>query len=1055
MSKTGITKRRVRQFIERVGTSYYSDTQPLSAEYISHKKPIPYDTLSGRRFRPIAVGTLWGKQWDSAWFRFTGAVPPEWRGSEVVGLIDVGAEGCVFRDGVPWIGLTYKLIGDDLHVKRRVPIGVVEGHEQVEWLVEAAANGLFGAHPTDDVYQLHEAQLAVLDRRVWQLYLDLEFLLDLAGSLPEDSTRARRIYCGLNEAANVWSGGAGLAAAKKITEGLLKTRANASAPTAWSVGHAHLDLGWLWPVRETRRKGGRTFATALRLLEEYPDYVFGASQPQLFDWIKHDYPSLYEEVKHAVAGGRWEVQGAMWVEPDMNLTSGESLVRQCLYGKRFYRQEFGIDVKNLWLPDVFGYSAALPQILTKAGVDIFMTQKISWNETNVFPHHSFMWEGIDGTAIRTHFLPTNDYNLSNEPHKLVAAEKRFGQSGSLDDFLNLYGTGDGGGGPSRKHIERARRAADTEGMPKVKMAPGESFFERLRKTSEANLPRWRGELYLELHRGTYTTQALMKKMNRRLEHLLHDVELLSVIAAVSKGGAGAVAYDNAARNEIERIWKETLLNQFHDILPGSSITWVYKDAHAVSEANVAGLQNMRDRLLAELTGSKAKQVTELTADAKPLEAKSLPSRYVVFNTLSWARRVTVAFKTTGTPDVAVRTVERSECAASRDGELLYATVPVPSAGYTVVTLDAPEDLSTVSSGGDVRATDTTLENGILRVRLDRDGTVTSLYRKDLKREYTSGAANRFTLWEDLPYSWDAWDISDYYRETVPEQARLVESSVLVNTETYAAVRQTFAVGDSTIEQVLSLESRSPVVRADCRVDWREIRKHLRVGAQADIQSESARYEIQFGTVHRPTHTNTSWDEARFEVAAHRFADLSQPDAGLALLNDCKYGHRIIGRDVELTLLRSSKYPDAEADMGEHTFSFAYMPHAGRSDESEVLRRAHELNAPAVVVARPSKRFLEHTDGEEQRHSYFDLDSSSVKLDGVKPAEDGNGIIVRLYETCGADAKTILFVPKRFKTAVETDLLETDGDTVAIKASGQSSEVFLTFGPFEIRTLRLI
>ncbi|HKJ86370.1 MAG TPA: alpha-mannosidase, partial [Spirochaetia bacterium] len=529
MQNTGIYRKRIRQFIDRVVAQRYGATSPLEATFTYDKShPIPIEALDSRNWKPIRTGTHWGKLWGSAWFKFRGTVPASMAGREVVALVDLGSEGCVFRDGTPYQGLTdVPRTGRFGTGKRRIVLfPEAKGGEEVDLLVEAAANALFGYRDHNE-FVFHQAELAVFDSEVWRLGMDLEFLFQLSESLPERGVRARRILSGLNEAANAWSDGEGRAEVARICADLLKPRANASATTAWSVGHAHLDLGWLWPVRETRRKAGRTFSTALRMLEEYPDYVFGTSQPQALAWVKEDYPTLYEEIRGAVAGGRWECQGAMWVEPDMNLTSGESLVRQLLYGKRFFRGEFGVDVKNLWLPDVFGYSAALPQILKLAGVDVFMTQKISWNESNTFPHHTFDWEGIDGTKIRTHFLPTNTYNAANVPGEMIEAEKRFAQADVSGDWLNLYGIGDGGGGPSRRHIEYALRSQKTEGLPRLKLAPADEFLKRVAKIPADRLPLWRGELYLELHRGTYTTQGRIKHLNRRLELTLRDAEFLS------------------------------------------------------------------------------------------------------------------------------------------------------------------------------------------------------------------------------------------------------------------------------------------------------------------------------------------------------------------------------------------------------------------------------------------------------------------------------------------------------------------------------------------------
>jgi alpha-mannosidase len=800
----------------------------------------------------------------------------------------------------------------------------------------------------------------------------------------------------------------------------------------------------LWPVRESRRKAGRTFATALLLLDEYPDYVFGASQPQQYEWIKEDYPELYSRIRTAVTGGRWEPQGAMWVEPDMNIPAGESFVRQLLFGKRFYKEEFNYEVTNLWLPDVFGYSAALPQILKLAGVDSFITQKISWNEMNTFPHHTFLWEGIDGTRIRTHFLPTNTYNAANSPDEMISAEKRFAQADITSDWLNLYGIGDGGGGPSRLHIEMARRGEDVEGSPRMHFGRADEFCRKLSDIRVDELPLWRGELYLELHRGTYTTQARMKRYNRLLELRIRDAEFLSAVAGNDQTAA------------MEPIWKDTLLNQFHDILPGSSIGLVYDEAHRQSEEHLQSLDRLTEESLGTLFGS----------------AQS-PAGYVVTNTLSWERHGLVVIPVgDSTKSVVSDSTGQALTTQAVQGGLLVP-VTVPSMGYATITVSdsgsgdgdtRPEiaetpELSPQSESlrwaqtsiSPVVATEKQLRNGLVTVTLGEDGTISSIYDQQLSREVLAGSANRFLLWEDLPYSWDAWDISHYYRETTPEQAVLEARELVESGPLRAVVYQKLRVGNSTIEQWLSLEAEAKMIQTRNTVEWHESHKQLRVEAVADLAAMAATYEIQFGAVSRPTHSNTSWDAAQFEVAGHRFADLSQPDYGLGIVNDCKYGHYIRDNIVDLTLIRSSTDPDPQADQGNHEFTFGYYPHASGWQESDLLERAHELNAPLLVYgagSRPSPVQL----------SWFTLSPGTVNIDTVKRAEDGDGLILRLYETRGTTERTVLFIREEASAVDEVNLLEEQiralPDVRSSGTDGFATEVELSFTPFQIRSFRV-
>ena len=1012
MQNTRIYARRIEQFIERLYAARYTDPVQLTARYVyDQDAPIPIADLERLDFKAISIGENWGALWGSAWFKFDGSVPESHAGKEVLALIDVDGEACVFVDGVPERGLTHKKLEEGTHLKRRVPVAnPATPGEPVSILIEAGANGLFGADSGPE-FTLRQAEIVVFDRETWQLALDLQILADTAKALPIDSPRAQKIMYGLNSIANTWNDGAGLAECKKLSEALIAVPANASDMTAYSIGHAHIDLGWLWPVRETRRKGGRTFSTALRLMEEYPEYVFGASQPQLYAWVKEDYPEVYAQITKAIDDGRWECQGAMWVEPDMNITGGESLVRQCLYGKRYYREEFGKEIRNLWLPDVFGYSAALPQILKKCGVDIFMTQKISWNETNTFPHHTFYWEGIDGTSILTHFLPTNTYNLDNQPVQFIESQKRFAQKDIQNEFLNLYGIGDGGGGPSRLHIERARRLTSTEGVPKVKFAFAQEFFEKIAETAPETLPKWVGELYLELHRGTLTTQGKMKWYNRRLENTLRDVELLGLVATQSDTD---IAYP---KELLDSVWKDTLLNQFHDILPGSSIGWVYKDAHALSKENLEKLGEAKSRLIGAALG--------VSAVAKE---PATPKAHVLINTLSWDR--------TEVLDI--------------DGRLVQATIP--AMGYTTVSSDTA---SRPTSNRTVNVDENTLENGVVRVSLAADGTIASIVDISTGREYLEGSANRLLSWEDLPYSWDAWDVSHYYRETTPEQARLVERRVKLADGLRGTIYQKLAVGDSTIEQLIHLDADSTFVRIDNHIEWRETSKLLKVHAETAIHGETASYEIQYGTLKRTTHENTSWDQARFEVAAQRFADLSRTDAGIALVNDSKYGYSAYGSSLELSLLRSPNAPDPDADRGEHDISYGYVPHTGTLESSSVLEIAHALNTPILVV--PCDEAPEIPEAR-----WFVLEGENVKIETVKAAErkidiagnpvdsgSASGIVIRLYETRGENARIGLTTKFDWDVAYESDMLEEN--RVRLDAN---DKIELEFGPYEIKTIVL-
>ena len=1013
MQREKIYIERIKRFADRINKLRYTEPKPLSASFIYDKiEPISYGKALKSKFKPIKIGDEWGELWGCSWFKFKGKIPAEFKGKEVGALIDLNGEGCVWKDGSPWLGLTNKIHWDLRSGKYFVPLAVIaKGGEEVDLLVEAGANGLFGAGQND--YRLQQAEIVCVNRNNIRLDLDLKVLINLFEALEEKTPRRSKIIYKLNVVCNVWNDGKGIENCLEITKELLSQPANASSLTAYSIGHAHLDLAWLWPMRETRRKGGRTFATALKLLEEYPDYKFGASQPQLYEWIKKDYPQLYEKVKKAVKDGRWEVQGAMWVEPDMNLAGGEALIRQCLYGKKFYQDEFGINVKNLWLPDVFGYSAALPQILKKCGVDVFMTQKISWNETNIFPHHTFNWEGIDGTKILTHFLPTNDYNLANLPSQMITSEKRYAQNDVSDEFLNLYGIGDGGGGPSCEHIEMGLRQQNLEGVPKFKFAFSQEFFEKIAQIPSEKLPTWVGELYLELHRGTYTTQSLIKKHNRKLEQKLHDVEFLSVLAG------------EIPKYKIDRIWKDTLLNQFHDILPGSSINWVYKDANKLSAENLQKLEKIESELIAKFAG----------------KIEENKEKYIVFNSQPWAREEILRLPAAD-GQYWIGDGESSGIYTAKDGFVDY-DIHVPALGYTCIYLES-SDMVIPEREHNFNASTKHLENDLIRVEIDEDGCIISIFDKEEQRETLTGKANLLQMWEDEPNNWGAWDVNHFYRETTPEQAKLISVELELFSEYRAIIKQEFTVGNSKIIQRISLQKDSHLIKIKNEVDWQEEHKMLRVRADVQIQTSEASFEIQYGTLKRPTHSNTSWDAAKFEVAAHRFVDLSQPDYGFALLNDCKYGHFVKGNTLDLNLLRSPKDTDKEADQHKHSFTFAYYPHKGSLIESDALQQAHLLNSSLII--RPIAELP-----EKKHMSYFQVIGDGVKIETLKPAEDGNGIILRLYETAGKSCSIKLEAFKEWNKLIETDMLENDEMEIELdKYFGE-----LLFEPFEIRTFRII
>ena len=779
-----------------------------------------------------------------------------------------------------------------------------------------------------------------------------------------------------------------------------------SGVNAICIGHTHIDVAWLWTLRQTREKVLRSFSTVLTLMKKYPEYKFMSSQAQLYEFLKEEAPELYSEVKEMVRQGRWEVEGTMWVEADCNLSSGESLVRQILYGKRFFREEFGVDCKVLWLPDVFGYSAALPQILRKSGVDSFVTSKIGWNETNRMPYDTFWWQGIDGTDIFTYFmtaqnkrrgkLPTTNstYNAILNPAQLMGAYDRYQQKAINNEVMITFGYGDGGGGPTRKDLEYYQiLQSGVTAVPKAKMEFAGSMLSRLRARAEQepNTPRWQGELYLEYHRGTYTSQAKNKRWNRKSEFLFEQAETAALADFLLNG----TAYPNAALHDA---WKTILLNQFHDIIPGSSIHEVY----TVSEQQYRAITEVGENILQNALAA-------VTARIKT------DGGLLVYNPNSF----------TGAGVVQA------------DGESVYVE-NIPAKGYRVVPR--------TSARHNVQVGENRLENAFFCIELDASGAFVRLYDKVNAREILKAGArgNVLTAYEDYPRDYDNWEISNYYREkfwTLDTPAEIV--GIFDGARAGVAVHKTFM--HSTITQKIWLYDDVARIDFDTDIDWKESHLILKTAFPVDVNADKATYDIQFGTVERPTHSNTSWDAARFEVCAHKFADLSEYGYGVSILNDCKYGHDIHDGVISLTLLKCGTYPDPEADKCRHRFTYALMPHAGDFREAGVVRQAYLLNCPmtAQVIGRQ--------DGDlPERFSLLSVNCDNVFIETVKRAEDSDAVIVRLYEAYNKRADVTLTAGFDFRKASVCDLLE--NEEYALTVSGRS--VTLPVKPFEIVTLKL-
>ncbi|ALS29660.1 alpha-mannosidase [Paenibacillus sp. 32O-W] len=968
-------------------------------------EPVPYaERMSGRKVE-LKSGERWGELWDCAWFHFQGTVPDEAAGSKTVLLIDVNGELCLVDDeGSPVQGLTNVNSEFDLSLglpgKRVVHISdAASGGETIDLWGDAGCNDLFGRYRSGT---LKEACVAVCREDVRRLYYDAEVLLETAEWLPERSARRERILRALYDASLLLTPDLpeeAVGRALALLGEQLAKRGGDPVLTISAIGHAHIDLAWLWPIRETIRKGARTFATALRMMERYPDYVFGASQPQLYDWIKQRYPKLYAQIRERIKEGRWEPQGAMWVESDTNVPGGESLVRQILYGKRFFMKEFGQEMKSLWMPDVFGYTASLPQILKKSNVDYMMTQKLSWSIYNRHPHHTFMWEGIDGSRVLTHMPPEDTYNSPAAPRSIAKAEAQYLDKGVSEHCLMLFGIGDGGGGPGEEHLERLAREKNLLGLSPVVQETSAAFFEKL-KAGQDRYQVWRGELYLERHQGTLTTQARNKWYNRRLEKALRELEFAAVLAQAVSG----MPYPAA---ELEEIWKEVLLYQFHDILPGSSIKRVYDE----SLARYALLAERVESLIAERYGELAKRAAG-------------GDRTIVFNSLPW---------------------ERDEW-LNIDGR--WTKVRVPSMGYAGADGELggdgqPEAIGSLRASAEERR----VENELLAVVFDADGSIVSIFDKENGREVVSAGerANALRIYND---NGDAWDFRQDYRQRGSAAPELAETEAFADGPAAGLIHR-YRFGQSAITQKVVLTAGSRRIDFVTNVDWKESGKMLRTSFPVDVRSDSVACEIQFGHLKRQTHRNTSWDYARDEICAHHWIDLSAPDYGVALLNDSKYGHRAEGNTLDLNLLRSPSYPDPEADRAEHTFTYSLYPHKGDYVQAEVYKRGYELNVPLrAISAGPADGVV----GEAvlPSRSFLRIDHPHIMIEAVKKAEDDDDWIVRLYETAGTRAEAELRTDFAVESAWIADLMEQPLEPV----STENGAIALSFAPFEILTVKI-
>jgi alpha-mannosidase len=1013
--------KQIRYRLKQIQETILTDRQsigPIKACVTGKDKGPERMPTSG--WKPFSVNQRWGGFDQTTWFKISLTVPKTMRGQQVVALVRPGGESLAYVNGKPLQGLDKNR--DELFLTRKA-----KGGERFEIALESVPSTRF-----DEYHHFGYADVAVFHQDVWDFYWDGMVSLNIYESLDPDFGPARTLLELLNTAVksvDLQHVGepayyASIAkAARTFKRGMKDLETSTDHGKLLLAGFSHIDTAWLWPLRETRRKCGRTFSTLLDLLDRYPEFLFTCSQPVQFEWMKEHYPEQYRRIKAYVKEGRWEPLGALWCEPDCNVPSGESMVRQFLYGNRFFRKEFGYHSPIAWLPDVFGFTWSLPQIMKKAQIEAFVTTKITWSRFEEFPYDYFMWEGPDGTKMPA-VIPPNNYDGAPEPKRLAKQWNEFEQKERVDEFIYTFGHGDGGGGPTMEMLEHAKRLKNVAGLPRCEYGRVTDTVMRMNAACDLDaLPVWNDELYLELHRGCQTTQAHTKRNNRKCELLFRETEFLSSLALLNGG-----KYD---QKRIYEAWKPVLTNQFHDILPGSSITEVYKqtDIDYAAAKDLAGAA--RGKAVAHLLSK-----IDTSGEGDPI---------VVFNTCSWIRTepVLATLKTKGRITVLDPTGAAVPYQRVGKGEVLFEAQAVPPMGYAVYRVVKGQ--SPAKPAGSLKVSANRIENDYLRVRLDKKGRLASVFDKIEGREVLAkgSAGNELQFFDDRPHAHDAWEM-DHNFDEIALPSTLKSMEVAEEGPLRAVIRLVHTTEKSTITQDLTLYADSPRLDFVTHADWHDRRVLLKAAFPVDVRATKATYEIQFATIERPTHRNRAADAGRFEVTAHRWADLSEGNYGVSLLNDCKYGHDIRDNVMRISLLRAPLEPDATADEGVHDFTYSLYPHDGDWRNGTVQEGA-ELNMPLIAVSAPnSKGALPAVD------AFVSVDAENVVIDTVKRAEDSDDIIVRFYEAYGHRGDVSLTFGRTPKEVVECDLMEENPQ--AVKTKGANVSLYMT--PYEIRTLKV-
>lgn len=1029
----------------------YRHTSPITGWQVQEdlSKQQKYPPTSWVDSRPFKIGDTWTGRDYYLWIQTQLTIAPEDDRILLLdfGNADEGFESLLFINGVPYQGV------DSNH--REVKVSPVYRGKPLTLSLKLWS-GLEGGGPKRQrTHRFNLAALTAIDTAADDLLYTSETALETCQQLADDQPVKFQLLTALNNAFNRldWTTPGDEAFYASVADAdadLQQAIAATKKEPAYSVsviGHTHIDVAWTWRVKHTREKAARSFATVLRYMEQFPEYIFLQSSPQIYQFIKEDYPELYAQIKQRIKEGRWEADGAMWLEADCNIPSGESLTRQIIHGTKFFKQEFDQEVRFLWLPDVFGYSWALPQILKLCGISTFMTTKISWNEYNQMPHDTFWWRGIDGTEILTHFITTpvvdknrddwakpwyHTYTGGLNPEVVLGTYRNYKDKAINSNMLVAYGLGDGGGGVTREMLENRRRLDQMPGLPSVKPELARDYFTRLQHTvrhTKEYVATWDGELYLEYHRGTYTSQGQIKRWNRKTEMALRDLEILYSLTAINGG--------NYPADEIYKLWETLLRNQFHDIIPGSAIDEVYAD----SNHEFRTLWHQLDQFGTELGADSAAFSSAYQPDNQvPKVTRALPDRikstnqWQIVNTAGWSTDLLVAIPT----DQALNVVDASGkhipsvTVADQTWVWLQNCAPFATNKLTLsVNKDSnPGDLRTATVG------DHELQTNHYKLRWNDQGQLINLYDIDNQRQVLKGIGNTLEVFEDKPIDYDAWNIDLFYQQknqTIP----LIFKGVKTNNELFVDLAFSGTWHQSTIRQTVRLYQTSRRIDFITDVDWHQHQELLKTSFDVNIRSTEARFDIQYGNVTRPTHWNTSWDMAKFETVGHQWADLSQEDYGVALLNDSKYGYDIKNHTMRLSLIKSGVHPDPDADNGLHHFTYSLYPHNGNFVTGKVVQAGWALNEKPLILK-----------AQQDFQAPFTLESgAALAIDAFKEAEDHHGWILRIHDFTGGNVKSTIKLAPEFAWQV-VDLLERPLSTPV------QSNIPVKLKPYQIMSYRI-